>query len=104
MALRHIPRPSATVHFLLMTTGGDDDNDEFARSDHVHAEGWGEGPEDLWPINAAREVETNAFGGSWGSWRAVSNYGFLDGHAETRAFRDVFQHSFDNSFFPDVAR
>jgi len=103
-ALRHIPRPSATVHFLPMTRGELSESEAFARSDHVHAEGWGEGPPDGWPSNAAKEMETNAFGGSWGSWEAKANYGFLDGHAETRSFSEVFTDSWDNSFFPDVAR
>lgn len=105
-ALRHIRRPSATVHFLLMTNGDRPESEPYARSDHVHAEDWGEPPGQpaQWPINAATEVQTNAFGGAWGSWQAKSNYAFLDGHAETRAFRDVFTDRLNNSFFPDVAR
>jgi prepilin-type N-terminal cleavage/methylation domain-containing protein/prepilin-type processing-associated H-X9-DG protein len=104
-ALRYIPRPSATAHFLLMTEGGEEASEEFARSDHVHAEDWGEpeGAPEQWPKNAAKECETNAFGGAWGSWDAQSNYGFLDGHAATRHFRDVFTNRLDNNFFPDVA-
>ena len=105
-AMRHIPRPSATVHFILMAEGDAPGSEEYARSDHVHAEDWGEpeGAPEQWPVNAAEQCETGAFGGKWGTWDAQGNYGFLDGHAETRRFRDVFTNRLDNSFFPDVAR
>lgn len=104
--LHKVPRPTATVQFLLMTERGLDQSDArddgFAVSDHVHAEGW-DARGDGTPRKAAVEAETNAWGGRPGSWDARSNYGFLDGHAESRLFRDVYVDSRDNDFDPTVA-
>jgi len=101
-----IPRPYATVHFLLITTGHGGESDKNAKTDHVHAENWHANgiPADLAPANAAKDMETDAHGGKFESWGATSNYGFLDGHAETLQFRDVFTSWDENSFWPDVAK
>lgn len=93
-----IPVPSANVHFLMMAELG-----EFAGADHPHVENWGNGDDS--PFRAGRQVEINAWGGEPNTWEARANYGFLDGHAETRSFRQVYEDGFDkNQFDPDVAR
>ncbi|CAN5691344.1 DUF1559 domain-containing protein [soil metagenome] len=93
-----VQNPSATIQFLLMTEEG-----SFAVSDHVHAEGWDPGIPDAPPAIASGEVKTHAWGGRAKSWEAKSNFGFLDGHAETRSFRSVFTDRARNNFDPTVA-
>ncbi len=97
--LKKIASPSATVQFLLMTEEG-----SFAVSDHVHAEGWAPGPVDAPPALASGQVKTHAWGGPTKGWAATSNYGFLDGHASTLKFQDVFKDWITNHFDPKVAR
>ena len=99
-----IARPHATVHFLMMTFGMDGDPEGFARSDHVHAEDWGLLGAGNAPAAAAAQCETGAHGGKPRSSSCRSNYGFLDGHAETRAFEAVYTDLYKNQFFPDYAR
>jgi prepilin-type N-terminal cleavage/methylation domain-containing protein/prepilin-type processing-associated H-X9-DG protein len=102
--LNRIPWPEATVHFLQMTEGLDGDAGGFARSDHVHPEDWGLLGTANAPVAAAAQVETAAHGGKARSWGAAANYGFLDGHAATLKFSDVYTEPFRNRFFPDFAR
>ncbi len=99
--LSKIPAPAATVHFLMMTQGLD--GSDFALSDHVHAEGWSDGPEGSQPKTAAREIDINAHGGPAAAWGSLSNYGYLDGHAETAKFEKVYQKYDKNRFYPLVA-
>ena len=97
--LSQVPRPSATVHFLIMAFEG-----PFAGADHPHVENWMvPGEPDSPTVLAARQIQTNAHGGRENSWEARSNYGFLDGHAETRSFRDVYVNPKNNNFDPEVA-
>jgi len=97
--LSDIPRPSGTVHFLIMAFEG-----QFAGADHPHVETWYvPGQADSPPVKAAKQIQTNAHGGKSQSWQARSNYGFLDGHAEARIFRDVYTNCQHNSFDPEVA-
>ncbi|GAB4339491.1 MAG: hypothetical protein Kow0010_27590 [Dehalococcoidia bacterium] len=97
--LSKIAFPSATVQFFLMTEEG-----SFAVSDHVHAEGWDPGPVDAPPALASRQMKTHAWGGKPRSWEAVSNYGYLDGSAAPRKFRDVFENRTRNHFDPKAIR
>jgi prepilin-type N-terminal cleavage/methylation domain-containing protein/prepilin-type processing-associated H-X9-DG protein len=94
--LSKIQFPASTIQFLLMTREGD-----FAVSDHCHVENWGQG--DRPPVFAATQVQTNAYGGAEGSWGAKSNWGFLDGHAETLPFRSVYVDFTHNKFNPEIA-
>jgi prepilin-type N-terminal cleavage/methylation domain-containing protein/prepilin-type processing-associated H-X9-DG protein len=97
--LSQVPRPSGTVHFLIMAFEG-----PFAGADHPHVENWMiPGKPDSPPALAARQIQTNAHGGKEKSWQASSNYGFLDGHAETRRFRDVYVNPKINNFNPEIA-
>lgn len=100
--LGKIPMPSATVHFLMMTQGLD--GSDFAISDHVHAEGWSDGPEGSQPKTASKEIDIAAHGGPRAGWDSRSNYGYLDGHAETTRFEKVYQQYDHNRFHPAVAR
>lgn len=106
--LSKIPRPHATVHFLMMTRGRAPGSAPFATSDHVHAEEWDQfGAEDA-PTVANTQMEINAHGAQRGnaakpSTESIANYGFLDGHAESLRFRAVYRYGFDNRFFPDFA-
>ncbi len=89
------PAPSATVHFLEMAENG-----EYAGADHPHV--------DLWvgnvPAKAATMLETSQHGGEPRSWTAKANYGYLDGHAETRLFERVFRDRQTNQFDPAAAK
>lgn len=95
------PRPAATVEFVFMAKEGD-----FAAADHPHAENWGVSlfgvatPQ----VKAAKEVQTDAHGGPPADWDSISNWAFLDGHAATLRFGDVYRDAEDNGFDPRVAR
>ena len=100
--LRTIPNPGATIQFLHMAQSG-----PFAAADHPHVENWPSFFDVQVVARAASQVEIDAaaslrdrkgrFNGYSGaqthdSWwdqltpEARSNWGFLDGHAETLAF------------------
>lgn len=93
--LNRIPKPTSTVHFLIMAYEG-----EFAGADHPHVETWFEHPSP--PFKAQQQMQINAAGGDPESWDAKSNFGFLDGHAETLKFSDVFQTIERNNFDPSA--
>lgn len=95
--LDNIPRPYATVHFLIMAFTG-----EYGGADHPHVETWG-GPMPPPPVIASSQIQINAHGGPPQSWDSLSNWGFLDGHAETLRFGDVFTDFKCNKFDPAVA-
>jgi prepilin-type N-terminal cleavage/methylation domain-containing protein/prepilin-type processing-associated H-X9-DG protein len=91
-----VRRPAATIQFVEMTYTGD-----FAGSDHCHVENWvGTNV----PADAARNLQINAHGGRKPAWDSVANYGFLDGHAASLPFKDVFESIFKNSFDPAIAQ
>lgn len=93
--LSDIRHPAGTVHFVEMAEQG-----SYAGADHPHI--------GLWVGNvlakAAAQLEINQHGGADWSWQGRANYGFLDGHAETLMFEDVFQDLTTNQFDPAVAR
>ena len=93
--IEEIRMPARTVHFVEMAEQG-----PFAGADHPHV--------DLWVGNvrakAASQLETHQHGGQPRAWDAKANYGFLDGHAETLEFKDVFVDRETNLFDPAVAR
>ena len=92
--LAQVRRPFATVHFVVAAFDG-----APAVRDHVQPTRWWSPIAGAIPGKAAGEMQTNAHGGDAGTWKAVSTYGFLDGHAEARAFDAVYgsraRHSFD---------
>jgi len=97
--LNKIALPHLTVQFTLMTEEG-----SFAVSDHMHAEGWSPGPTNAPPALASGQLKTHAWGGKPRAWQAISNYGFLDGHAATLKFSDVFQDRARNQWDPKALR
>lgn len=90
-----VRQPTATVHFLMMAFEGG-----YAGADHPHVE--------LWNGNAAYQASTmvqiDAHGGPRGSAASISNWGYLDGHAETSRFDAVFTDFTANRFDPEVAQ
>jgi len=97
-SLDRVERPAATAHFVIAVFEG-----ARAVRDHVHPHLWWSAVRELIPAKAASEVQTNAHGGDAGAWHAVSNYGFLDGHAEARPFSAVYTDREINSFDPSTA-
>lgn len=96
-----IPFPGSTVHFLMMNEGRT--GSDFAKSDHVHAEGWSDGGDENSPYVAGREMELNAHGGPPNSFSGLANYGFLDGHAKTMRFGEVYTNFDHNKFNPGAS-
>ena len=93
--ISQVRNAAATIHFVEMAETG-----EFAGADHPHVENWVSNV----PVQAARHLQIDQHGGKPRDWESVANYGFLDGHAETLRFGDVFR-SFDrNRFDPAVAQ
>ena len=91
---------ASIIQFVEVAGDGDS-----AGYDHVHVEDWyivgnPESPRVL----AAYQMQTNRHGGALKSWNALSNFSFLDGHAESRRFRDVYRSPEENSFDFRVAR
>ena len=96
--INQVPRPFATVQFLEMAQQGD-----FAGSDHVHVENWdARFSPNLAPARAAANMELNVHGGPPAAWGSRANYTYLDGHAETGAFQDVYQSVTKNRFDPSL--
>jgi prepilin-type processing-associated H-X9-DG protein len=94
--MEKIQAPSATVQFLLMAEKG-----EYAASDHVHPDGWGNAARA--PAVAATQVEIGKWGGPAAGAASLSNYGFLDGHASAHRFVEVYEDAARNRFNPEVA-
>lgn len=95
--ITRIRRPASTVQFVEMPYTG-----RYAASDHFHVENLAGNNV---PVVAAGQLQTNAHGGRARSWQAVANYGFLDGHAESLRFSEVFTDlSRFNRFDPALAR
>lgn len=102
-ALHKIPRPGETVHFLMMAQQGPTETSVgFAKSDHVHAEAWGDWPDEAIPTFAAKEMQIDAHGGPEKSISSIANYGFLDGHAQTLQFGQVYESTLRNRFHPEA--
>jgi len=96
LKINQIRRHSVTIQFVEMAYAG-----EFAVADHPHIENWvGLNP----PAIANDQLQINAHGGRPKNRDAVANYGFLDGHAETLRFSDVFNDFKTNKFDPAVAQ
>jgi prepilin-type N-terminal cleavage/methylation domain-containing protein/prepilin-type processing-associated H-X9-DG protein len=93
--INQVRRPAQTVQFVEMAYAG-----EFAVADHPHVENWGGlNP----PSVAGTHLQIHAHGGKPRTWQAVANYGYLDGHAETVPFREVFNSFAKNRFDPAAA-
>ncbi len=98
--LNQVVQPELVVQFLEMSERG-----PFAGSDHPHVENWHiPGLPDAAPALASEELETHQHGGETRTWGATANYGFLDGHAETRRFDGVYRGIHDNTFDPNLRR
>ncbi len=91
--LEQVRRPSSTVHFVYMAHTG-----SFATADHPHIENWSAGA-----AAAATQLQIDAHGGPPASPSSITNYGFLDGHAETLEFKKVWTSMLVNKFRPDTA-
>lgn len=94
--LDKIDRPTETIQFVMMAKTG-----PFAGADHVHPNEWFVpfAPQGS-PKLAVQQANIDAYGGGVATWQSKSNYGFLDGHAETRAYGDVYENPDSNSFDP----
>ncbi len=112
-SLDRIPRPVSTIQWLPMTyideNAGDPTgpNAGYAKSDHVHVEDWDPGvlpiPADTFsPVQADSQMETAAHGGDPATPSARAGYGFLDGHAVSHTFREVYRTGSRNLFHPGV--
>lgn len=121
--MHKIHSPARTCQFLLMAEHG-----PFAGADHVHIQQWATQsryvPKFL-PFFAAQQASIGAYGGGaagdWSQgysglssdeldayrgnaddagWETASNYAFLDGHAETMRFSEIYDSEERNLFDP----
>ena len=103
---------------------------QFAGADHVHVQQWSGSriPSTMVPFIASQQASIGAYGGShanWADplsrysgedldiarsnsvdagWETASNYSFLDGHAETMRFSEVYENEESNLFDPRLYR
>lgn len=96
-SIHDVPRPSATVQTVIMAF-----RTEFAGADHVHADDWGSVP--VPSVRAATQSEIHAVGGPEADPASRSNYGYLDGHAASHRFDEVYVSPSQNRFIPAFAR
>jgi len=96
--ITQIPNPSRTIHFVEMA-----ELDEYAASDHIHADLFASPSPNGPPIQAAKQLEIHQHGGTAKNWKARANYGFLDGHAETLRFEETFKNISSNMFDPQAS-
>lgn len=95
--LDQIPRPTNTVHILIMAYQG-----EYAGADHVHSSNW-YGSAQQAVSRAKDQAQTNAVSGDLGALASVSNWGFLDGHVEQTSFESLGTSAQSNKFNPKKA-
>jgi prepilin-type N-terminal cleavage/methylation domain-containing protein len=103
-----IPRPSETVHFVMMTpinlVNGVEVTDVpgYAKSDHVHPDEWDLSfiSDDATVTRAMGQMWLDGHGGSGAGGRsAVAR---LDGSAGVVAFRDLYRDTTRNRFHPEA--
>lgn len=95
--MSQVRRTSVTIQFLEMAYVG-----AFAAADHPHVENWAGANV---PASALKSMQVNAHGGKLPvTKQSVANYGFLDGHAESLRFDDVFRSFTINKFDPAIAQ
>ncbi len=106
--LSRIPRPSSTVHVVMMTDrnliGGQEQTEipGFAKSDHVHPDEWDLSflSDEATLIQARGQMWLDAHGGSgWDGRSAVSR---LDGSATVAPFSDLYKDTRRNRFHPEA--
>jgi len=124
--LQKIAQPALTCQFLLQAEFG-----VFAGADHVHVQDWQESASrspSVLPFFASQQCAIGTYGGSpsdWSQgfsgysgrervaaernsedagWGTASNYAFLDGHAETMTFSEVYENTEHNVFDPRLYR
>jgi len=100
----NVRAPHKLVQFAIMAYEG-----PFAGADHYHVFDWAPPPfvedRELFAADVASEmIQINAVQGERGEPAARSNYSFLDGHASTEAFREVYQDAGSNQFDPTIPR
>ena len=106
--LFRVPRPSATVHFLMMTdrnlVNGQDDATTagFAKADHVHPDEWDLSflSDDATLTQARGQMWNDAHGGS--GWSGRSTVSRLDGSATIASFGDLYRDTMRNRFHPEA--
>ncbi|MBI4579646.1 MAG: prepilin-type N-terminal cleavage/methylation domain-containing protein [Planctomycetes bacterium] len=104
--IEKVRNPSGIVHFVFMVERCDPANayysptDCLAASDHPHVEDWAEVSDR--PRKAATQLEIQAHGGPKWSSKSITNYGFLDGHADTLRFEQVYKDLERNQFDPGL--
>lgn len=96
--MQKIAAPARTIQFLLMTEAG-----VYAGADHVHVEEWWLARRRV--VRFDRVASQMAIDGFLGRGRAPgvdarSNYGFLDGHAASLRFGEVYSDPTRNMFDP----
>lgn len=94
--MRQISAPARVIQFLEMTETG-----SFAVSDHTHIENWGAAGNI--PFRASQNVQIDRHGGPRVAWGSRTNWGFLDGRAETLEFREVYTNYQRNQFDPGLS-
>ena len=92
-----VPRPAATIQFLIMAYTG-----EYAGADHPHVESWLGHPSPA--FKASQQAQIHAVREEPATADAVSNWGYLDGHASAQAFSQVLTDLDHNQFDPWKAR
>ncbi|MBI1337093.1 MAG: prepilin-type N-terminal cleavage/methylation domain-containing protein [Phycisphaera sp.] len=97
--LDQVKQPSHWVHFVITAFLGDG-----AVRDHVHPNLWWHPNPSVIPSRAKNEVQINAYGGPTANGQSKAGYGFLDGHAENRAFSGVYDSGTQNSFDPSTGQ
>lgn len=105
--INEVPRPGVTVHFALTVFNQQTGNPGDTRplSDHLHADAWAPLPPFTTALsNASAETQVNAHSRERTDDFSLSAYGYLDGHAETQPFRDVYTDASQNRFDYRVAR
>jgi len=107
--LDRIPAPTRTAQWLMMTEGELVSDAGFEKSDHVHVEDWSPGvlpiPASVFsPSQADLQMETNAHAGDAATPDARSGFGFLDGHAASLKFAEVYRDGTHNRFHPEAAK
>jgi len=97
--ITQIANPFAVIQFVELAETG-----SYAVADHIHVDDF---YFSLLPNTTLSRIcgqmPVGRHGGAANNWNGVLNYGFLDGHAESRQLKDVYVSPTQNDFDPTVA-
>ena len=98
--INRVRDPSSVIQFVELAETG-----SYAGADHIHVQDFSlAGVPQVAPALMAKQMPIGRHGGKPNDLSGALNYGFLDGHAETRQAGSVYTDATRNNFDPFARR